>query len=229
MGRYTWIVIGSLVITAVLAVMQWRSEIGARREPAAQGGAPSAGQNSVAASSGSMVASPKGPVTYPSKTSSVSEVADPQFRQWIVSEAKNLDAPRVNAERKRAEIKGVIDRLTPAQSRQLLVTARDPSSPASEKILSTYLLVEGGSLSRGELTALIASPVPDHGPHQAHSAAEAVGVREKSLRIMAIDGLFSRAQNDPSAREALAKVIDDIQDPYIKEYARNRYARFKNQ
>jgi hypothetical protein len=54
---------------------------------------------------------------------------------------------------------------------------------------------------------------------------EIEAVREKTLRIMALDGLSSRAETDPAARVALAKAIDEIQDPYIKSYAQERYRR----
>lgn len=153
------------------------------------------------------------------------KIEDPVFHRWLRDEAKNIDAPSLDEGQKRDEIRTVVRRMTRAQSRQLLATAKNPKAPASEKILSTFLLVEGGAVSRGELTDLIASPLVEQGPHEPHTEAEFVGVREKTLRIMAIDGLFSRAQREPEARQALVKVISDIQDPYIKAYAQEKLDR----
>jgi hypothetical protein len=131
--------------------------------------------------------------------------ADPQFHEWIKSEAKQLDNANVDSAAKRAEIRKIVAKMTPSQSRQLLRLAKDPRTPAGEKILSTYLLVEGGSKTHGELADLITSPLAEAQEYEPHSVEEMKGIREKSLRIMAIDGLFSQARRAPAARNALAK------------------------
>ena len=148
---------------------------------------------------------------------------DPEFKKWLAAEARELDSLNVDSASKESAIKTVVAKLTPQQSKQLLQTAKNPNAPAGEKILSTYLLVEAGVRSLGDLRELIVSPVPDGGPHPAHSEGELKGIREKSLRIMAVDGLVSRAKNEPEARAALARAIEDIQDPYIKAYAEDRF------
>lgn len=151
-----------------------------------------------------------------------SKKADPEFQRWLSTEAKELDRPHVDSDAKRAQIRSVVKKMTPQQSRQLLQTAKNPKSPASEKILSTYLLVEGGLRTEAELTELIAAPLEEPGHYAPHSEEEVKGIREKSLRIMAIDGLFSRAQKEPTARAALAKAASQTTDPSVRAYAENK-------
>lgn len=151
--------------------------------------------------------------------SATGTLVDSKFQQWITDEAKAIDRPNIDGDKKEAEIKEIVRKLTPEQSRQLLQTASSPVAPAGEKILSTYLMVQGGLNSRAELARFIAMPLKENGPHEPHSEAEIKGVREKSLRIMAIDGLVSQAKTDPAARQALAKAIAESDDPYIKGYA----------
>jgi hypothetical protein len=148
--------------------------------------------------------------------------ADPKFQKWLSDEAKDVDRPHVNSELKEQQIKKIAGRLTKAQSEQLLQTVNNPTAPPSEKILSTYLMVEGGLNTREELRAFISSPMKEQGPHEPHSEGEVNGVREKSLRIMAIDGLFTQAKNDPQAKAALASAVADSEDPYIKAYAQEK-------
>lgn len=224
MRKSAWIAIGSLLAAAVLVSIRMQENLGeAQRQKDAVRAQNTASQAPDTEADGG--AKPTKDQSAEAVAPSAPEKEDVAFKHWVKKEAASVDAVHVDADKKREEIRNVVRRLTPQQSRQLLATARDPHSPAGEKILSTYLLVEGGPLSRGELTALIASPLENVGPHEAHSEAELVGVREKSLRIMAIDGLFARAQRDPEAREALAKVISDIQDPYLRGYAEDKYRR----
>lgn len=224
MTKLTWTAIITLLISAVMISLQLQKEsqsksadIDANKAESQVSVSRSIDSSSGQAQSGDAIAE--------AATQSESKSEDPVFDRWLRDEAKNIDAPSVNAEQKREEIQTIVRRLTPVQSRHLLATAKNPKAPASQKILSTYLLVEGGAVSRGELTDLITSPLVDQGPHEVHSEAELVGVREKTLRIMAIDGLFSRAQKEPGGRQALAKVISDIQDPYIKSYAQEKFER----
>ncbi len=148
---------------------------------------------------------------------------DPSFQKWIADEAKSLNYERVDGTTKRQEIQRVVTQMTQAQSRQLLHTALNPNAPAAEKILSTYLLAEGGARSREELVALAKAPLSGK-VGEPHSEEEVAGVREKSLRIMAIDGLFSDAQRDPRARASLASYVADAQDPFLKAYAQSKLA-----
>lgn len=233
MSRSAWVAVSALLIAVILIAVQIRN--GASSKTTGGGQIIEPGSNNQVLGSSSATQELKSSGTggdkapSPRSDSAQPKIVDPRFHQWLVQEAKSLDSPSVNGEKKKKEIREIVQKLTPAQSRQLLATAQNPQAPAGEKILSTFLLVEAGPISHQDLRALITSPVEDQGPHQAHSESEMTGVREKSLRIMALDGLFSRAQSDPSAREALAKIIADIQDPYVREYARDRYSRLQSQ
>jgi hypothetical protein len=152
----------------------------------------------------------------------VSVPADPKFQEWIESEAKSLDSVKVSAKEKQAQIDALVSELTPSQSRQLKQTVMHPQSKSREKILSVYLLVEGGAKTRDDLKDVIIAPLKQKGG-EVHSEEEHAGVREKSLRIMAIDGLFAQAQSNPQARSTLARAIEDSADPYIKAYAQDKY------
>jgi hypothetical protein len=154
--------------------------------------------------------------------------SDAQFQQWIRDEAKSIDDLNVDGEKKQAEIKEIVRKITPSQARQLRQTVMHPQSAAREKILSAYLLVEGGINTRQELKEAIAAPLTEKGG-EPHSEDEVKGVREKSVRIMLIDGLFAQAHSDPKARETLARAIVDSEDPYIKAYAQEKYDQLPKQ
>ena len=147
---------------------------------------------------------------------------DPEFKKWLSHEAKELDRVHVDGAEKKRQIRAVVSKMTSQQSRHLLQTVTNTRAPAAEKILSTYLLVEGGSRTLKELTELIAAPLSENPDFKPHSEDEMKGIREKSLRIMAIDGLFSQAQREPSAREALVRAARETQDPRIRAYAEDK-------
>lgn len=163
-----------------------------------------------------------------SQVARVAGSAGPDFRNWIRDEAKSVDDLNVNGEQKQAQMRAMVKEITPAQARQLREVVMAPQSAAREKILSVYLLVEGGGRTRAELSAAITAPLKQKGG-EVHSEDEMNNVREKSLRIMMIDGLFAQAQTEPAARETLAKTIDDSADPYIKAYAQEKYDQLSKQ
>ncbi len=150
------------------------------------------------------------------------KLVDPEFQAWIVNEAKSIDAVNVDSAKKERELQAKIASLTPRQADLLLQIARNPQAPAREKILSTYMLIGAGELAQRQLAELAATPLEDFGPREPHSEAEMKGVRDKSLRIMAIDGLFARAKIDPKARTELARAIARISDPFLKKYAEDK-------
>lgn len=153
---------------------------------------------------------------------SIAAPSDPQFQRWIQEEAKSLDSLNVNGDEKQAQIRRVVSKITPGQAAQLRQTVMHPQAKTREKILSAYILVEGGLNTREELQKAISAHLTQKGG-EVHSEDEMNGVREKSLRIMMIDGLFAQAQSDIKARESLAKAIVDSEDPYIKAYAQEKY------
>jgi hypothetical protein len=151
--------------------------------------------------------------------------SDLQFQSWLAKEARQLDSPSVDSAVKQREMRRIARNLTPAQSRHLGETALAESAPVGTRILSAYLLVEGGLNTQDELRRVIQAPLKNQGPAPAHSENELKGAQEKSLRIMAIDGLASRAKTDPRARQALEQAAHESADAYIRQYAERRLLR----
>lgn len=162
------------------------------------------------------------PSSRPTASPGEQAAADKDFRDWLEKEAKDLDRTDVDEEDKKIVLKQRLAEMSPSQAVTLLETIKNPKSAAREKILSTYLLVEGGARTEAQLTALIVAPLVENQDYSPHSEDEMKGIREKSLRIMAIDGLFSRAQVDPSARQALARAASEAVDPTVRSYATNK-------
>lgn len=219
------VILSIIVVITALAIWMRRQEMAprtvigtapaAREASAAPPPEPArAGDSSAAAISAPASAQPPVP--------NAASAGDREFQQWLSREARQLDAVNVDGEAKRREIRAKMKAITPAQSRQLAETAKNPKAPAAEKILSAYLLVEGGGRTERELTDLITSPLKEDPNFEPHSEEEMKGIREKSLRIMAIDGLFSRARHEPSAREQLARAARETPDPGIRAYAADK-------
>lgn len=174
------------------------------------------------------IATAGSPTRSPAEARAAAAPSDLAFQQWISTEAKSLDNLSVNGGQKQAEIQEIVKKITPSQARQLRQTVMHPQAPTAEKILSAYLLVEGGLNTREEMRLAIAAPLKEKGG-EVHSEGEINGVREKSLRIMMIDGLFAQAQKDLNARETLARAIVDSEDPYIKAYAQEKFDQLSKQ
>lgn len=207
---------GTIAIVAILFVIAWQMR------------PPSPSKSTVPVESTEPISSTSEPESKSSSVKSIAPENEPEFRQWLSAEAKSLDYPSVDSERKQAEIEQVVKGLTRKQARTLLKVARDPVAASGEKILSTYLMVEAGAFSRAELLDFIKDPLETGRVEEAHSLEELGGVREKSLRIMALDGLFAQAKSDPAARVTFAREIQDIQDPYVKAYAERRLSELES-
>lgn len=149
------------------------------------------------------------------------------FRAWVAEEARGMDYPSADPERKARDVNARAARLTAEERQELLRTANDAQASAGEKVLSTFLLVQAGARAHAELRALIAQPVAPTG--EPHSEQELASMRDKTLRIMAIDGLAETAKRDPRAREALTKVVGEISDKQLKTYARERVEQLSRQ
>lgn len=147
---------------------------------------------------------------------------DSEIEFFVRREAQELDDVHVDQVEKRRQIREVVKKITPQQSRRLLDTVKNPKATSGEKIISTFLLVEGGLKTQKELTELITAPLVENQDYAPHSAEEMRGIREKSLRIMAVDGLFSRAKTEPGARAELARAASESADPTIRAYAQDK-------
>jgi hypothetical protein len=153
--------------------------------------------------------------------------AGPEFQKWLASEATQVGRTNVNTEQKKAQLAQIISGLTEAQARQLAQTALNTSATAGEKILSVYLLVEGGARTRAELQQLLTTAPSVTGPQPAHSEGELRSVQERSFRVMAVDGMIAQSKTDPAALETLERTIPSIPDAYVKQYAQRRLSELK--
>jgi len=213
-----------LAVVIVLAVIGWLKRSPDEVEPSptvlAAGSVFDANSPSAPSDEG---ASPS-PASSPAPADSSASVPDPVFQDWFENEAKSMNAPRVDSAQKRRQIEARLAQLTPAQARQLLITALDTAATASERILSVYLLVEGGSKTQSEVEALLQAPLVDHGPSTPHSVAENRNAQERSMRLMALDGLAARAAEDSKAMAALEAAASSAADRLIREHAKRRLA-----
>lgn len=161
--------------------------------------------------------------------SAPSSPEETEFQRWISEEGQQIDQRGMNSEEKRLELVRTAKQLTPTKASQLVRIARNVSAPAGEKILAAYLLVESGPVAQEQLGSLIASPLEYGSQQEPHSEGEMRAAQERSMRVMAIEGLAARAESDASARETLERTIPTIPDPYIKGYAEKRLAKIRGQ
>lgn len=183
-------------------------------------------QRDVTSESSSSSSSEAKPVTdsQAGPSAAIPPSSEENFSAWLSEESKHLDHLVADIPEKTLQLKKMAAQLTQNQMQLLLRTSLNVSAAASERILSTFLLVEGGHHTVATLTKLATAPLSNPGPHETHSTEETLGMQDKSLRIMAIDGLVEQAKENPQARELLAKHIADIKDPYLRAYAERRLA-----
>ncbi len=145
-----------------------------------------------------------------------------EFKKWLEDEAVEVNRPKVDVEQAQQKMQAAVQALTPERSRVLLETIRSSTASAGAKILSVYLLIEGGERTLPEMTELLLSPVPTHGASVAHSATEVRNTQERSMRVMAIEGLATRAKTDLRARAALEKIAQTAPDSALRTLAEQR-------
>lgn len=211
-----WIAVAVLVL--IVGVVWWRSQPSLQPAGVVGGGALVYNQGSVPTTSGGIVA---GGTIIPKSAgeSKPPPAADPEFQKWLAQAAGEVNDPKVAGDRVGAEMARMAANLTPTQANQLLQTALSITAPAAEKILSVYLLGEGGARSRSQLVSLIVSPLPDRGPVTVHSTAETLSASDKARVMMAIEALAAQAKSDPTALQTLVQAISAIQDPNVKRHA----------
>ena len=152
---------------------------------------------------------------------------DAEFQKWVSEEGQLINQRGMDSEQKRRELIAIAKQLTPSKANHLLKVASNAASAAGDKIVAAFLLIEAGNLAQEQLGALIASPLVYGGKQEPHSEGELRGTQERSMRVMAIEGLATRAESDSSARTTLERTIPTIPDPYIRGYAEKRLAQIK--
>ena len=158
---------------------------------------------------------------------SITSKTPQQFAEWLKSEASSLDrSDRANAG-KDALLRQQALQFTPENINYLRATATNKLAPANEKIVAAYLLTFASSNSQQALQEIAQTPFSLSNPQPAHSIGETTLMQEKAIRVMAIDELFIRYENDAISRQELATALQKIPDPSLRQYALKRLAELK--
>ncbi len=206
-----------LVLLIGASIFWWRARSPVQKVGVVGGGALVFNQGSAPTTSGGLITG--GTITFKAGGEPSQPPVDPEFQKWLERAAGEVNKTNVAGDRVSAEMARVAANLTPAQANQLLQTAVSNTAPAAEKILSVYLLGEGGARSRAQLVELILSPLPDRGPVTVHSPAETLSAGDRARVMMAVEALAAQAKSDPAALQALVQAISAIQDPNVKRLA----------
>ena len=206
-----------LVLLIGASIFWWRARSPVQKVGVVGGGALVFNQGSAPTTSGGLITG--GTITFKAGGEPSQPPVDPEFQKWLERAAGEVNKTNVAGDRVMAEMARVAANLTPAQANQLLQTAVSNTAPAAEKILSVYLLGEGGARSRAQLVELILSPLPDRGPVTVHSPAETLSAGDRARVMMAVEALAAQAKSDPAALQALVQAISAIQDPNVKRLA----------
>lgn len=157
---------------------------------------------------------------------------DEEFRNWLSDQAQLLDEPQVDVKEAESQVRSMVERISPKEWEAVKSLAASNQVKASERVFATYLLVQGGEASLGRLAEFAQSELPlAHQDFAAHSEEETEAVRERALRVMAIDGMASQAEadlksgvqrSDSLALLKLQEVAASAQSGFIREQAKAR-------
>lgn len=156
--------------------------------------------------------------TAPSNAESPGDVQE--LRHWLSQEARGVGLQVDEAAHRRA-IQQRVRTLTPAEWREVTRLILSPDENANERIVAAFMLGMGGLSAPDVLERVLDERLPE-GPQRPHSEDEVRAMRERSLRLMVIDGLIAEAKADPGKRAALAQAIRRIDDPYLRDLAKRR-------
>ena len=169
--------------------------------------------NSAAANSSTSVAD---------QDSNLKDQTPTQFADWLKSEAQLLDKNDPNNSDKDAVLKAKAAQFTESNIQYLRKTATDTAVAASERIMAVYFLTLSNNNTLSALIDVASSPFSLPNPQPAHSLGESTLMQEKAIRVVAIDELFNRYENNAITRVQLESGIDRISEPGLKQYALRR-------
>lgn len=159
------------------------------------------------------------PVTFTSEP--VSEKRTKAFQDWFHKEAQEIEKSSGDPHAQEDRLKKIAKELNPAEIQVLKETLLGDNTSANASILSMYLLTLAPSASEA-LEDVIKAPLKYDGEHPVHSPEETLSMQERSLRRMALEALFSRAEADSAQKDRLRRFIADIPDRSLREYAEKR-------
>lgn len=151
--------------------------------------------------------------------------AQKPFKIWFADEYKNLEDRTGDQEEKEAVLRDRASRLSSEELSYLRTQATNSTATAKERIAATYLISLGPSIE--SIIAIAKTPLSLPNPQPVHSIGESLLMQEKAIRVMAIDELFNRALSNSTLRREILQLINQIQDPGLKQYALKRYQELK--
>lgn len=144
------------------------------------------------------------------------------FQEWFQLEARELEKSSVDPKAQDERLKAVARRLNGKELEYLKSQTLGESSAATSRILSVYTLSLAPEVTGTVLEEISTAPLKYVGEQQTHSPEETLSMQEKSLRRMALDGLLKRAETDLDQREKLKRIVSQLPDPALRDYAEKR-------
>lgn len=143
------------------------------------------------------------------------------LRSWLRDEARAVSRVGVDEQARLRAIQEKLRGFTRTEWNEVARQILDVDGPANERVLSAFMMGLGGFNDLDAVERVFDEKLPE-GPTRPHSEEETRALRERSLRLMVIDGLISEAKKDPAKRELLAQAIRRIDDPYLRDLANQR-------
>ncbi|HEY1078701.1 MAG TPA: hypothetical protein VGE46_01320 [Bdellovibrio sp.] len=144
------------------------------------------------------------------------------FQEWFQLESKELERSSADPKIQEQRLTAIAQKLNAAELSYLKNQTLAESSSANARILSVYTLSLAPEVTGSVLEDISTAPLKYVGEQQTHSPEEALSMQEKSLRRMALDSLFKRAETDLDQREKLKRIVSQIPDPALRDYAEKR-------
>lgn len=142
--------------------------------------------------------------------------AKAEFLEFLGKESIALDSTNLEAEaaeRRSLDQAQAMGPLEIQYSRDIVLS----ESSANQRVLALYLLTLAGPKAAGALREIVVAPLPD-GRVKVDSEEEHRLMQEKAQRVTAIDALADQAKRDPSKRDSLARMADEVRDPGLRSY-----------
>ncbi len=150
-----------------------------------------------------------------------------EFAAWLKNEASMLDKSDANNSEKEIILKEKASKFSAENIQFLKNTATDVKVSANERIMAAYFLTLSTENYVGALGELAAAPYSLPNPQPVHSLGETTLMQEKAIRVMAIDEIFARFQNNSVSADQVNQFIGQILDADLKQYAEKRWRELK--
>lgn len=165
--------------------------------------------------------SPAGLVPTPTSETPQSDVSA-EFRRWFESETRELEQQQNDT----TTVENLLRIKAESLSLQevLFLKKKVLESPvANEKIISVYMLSLAERQEALSSLAEISNQQAQYpSPQPVHSPEETLSMQEKTIKRMALDALFEKAQKSSEARQLFHENIDRISDPELRAYAQRK-------